>query len=441
MSLADYNKLKHIPGDRGNWLTGNFFEFLSNATGLWARLKEKYGDVYYLRILHRNQIILGGINTNKKVLVEESKNTENKEAWETALSDLFPNSLMLMDGAEHKYHRSIMHDAFKKPAMHGYLKAMPDIIKANLKSLPAKGTKELFPYYKMLTLKLATKVFFGFGEGQDLTKINKAVTDIVMASTAMPFNLPFTPYRKGINGRKYLKQLFLDLVNERRQNPGPDLFSKLCLAENEEGEKFTNEEIADHLNFILMASHDTTAITLTWMTYFLAKYPEWQDIIRKEISDVRTDELELSDFRSFEKLSLVLKESLRIHPPLTMVMRKLTKDMEIGQHLLPKDALVACNFQLTHQDVRIWTDPDKFDPNRFSDGRKEHMKCPFAYAPFGAGQHHCIGYSFAEMQIKLVFIEMLQQYRLSVPEGYEAKVQDVPLKQPKDNLPIILEKL
>ena len=103
--------------------------------------------------------------------------------------------------------------------------------------------------------------------------------------------------------------------------------------------------------------------------------------------------------------------------------------------------MVACVFQLTHHDERVWTNPELFDPNRFSKERKEHMKCPYAYAPFGAGPHHCIGYSFAEIQIKLVMTQLLQQFQLSKDPDYEAPIQDVPLKQPKDDLPLNISKL
>lgn len=441
MSLAKYKDLKHIPGDRGHWLTGHFFEFISDATGLWSRLKKTYGDIYYYRVLHRNQVMLAGTDTNKRILVEESRNTENKEAWETALSDLFPNSLMLMDGDTHKYHRSIMLDAFKKPAMQGYLDLMPVIISKALDDLPAKQIHDMFPFYKMLTLRLATRVFFGLSDDQDLTKINQAITDMVLASTTVPLNIPFTTFHRGIKGRKYLSKFFTELINERRENPGSDLFSKLCQAEDEEGNTFTDQEIVDHLIFILMASHDTTAITLTWMSYLLAKHPHWQETVREEVKDVDPRHLDLNDMRSYESLSLVLKETLRIYPPLTMVVRKLLKQMEIGEHLLPKDTLVACNFQLTHRDERVWSDPLSFDPLRFVEDRKEHMKCPFAYAPFGAGPHHCIGYSFGEMQIKLVLIELLQRFKLSLKKDYEVQVQDVPLQYPKDNMPLMIESL
>ena len=441
MALKGYKDLKHLPGSRGNLITGHFISFITNASGLWRKLKDRFGDVYYYRILHRNQVVLGGLDTNKRILVKEAKKTENKEAWETALSDLFPNSLMLMDGAEHKYHRSIMLDAFKKDALQGYLSIMPSIVKNELKSLPTDGVEKLFPFYKNLTLRLATQVFFGLSDTEDLTPINTAISDMVGASTAVPINLPFTSYRRGIRGRQYLKRYFRSIIHDKRKNPGSDLFSKLCVAQNEDGQTYTDEEIVDHLIFVLMASHDTTAITLSWMSYFLAKYPEWQTKARTEIAEINVNELRIADFRGMEVLGNILKETLRIHPPLTMVVRKLLEDMEINGHQIPSDTLVACVFQLTHHDERVWTNPDQFDPDRFSSNRKEHMKCPYAYAPFGAGPHHCIGYSFAEMQIKLVITEILQQYKLSCSADYTAVVQDVPLKQPKDNLPLNISKL
>ena len=348
---------------------------------------------------------------------------------------------MLMDGDEHKYHRSIMQDAFKKEPMRGYLSLMPGIIKNQLKSLSADGSYEMFPFYKNLTLSLATQVFFDLSPDQDLTKINRAITDIVAAAAALPVNLPFTKYRQGINGRKYLKKYFASIIQDRRENPGEDLFSKFCVAKNEEGKSFTDEEIIDHLIFVLMASHDTTAITLTWISYFLAKYPDWQRQVREEIAGVNSDELSIADLREFRTLSDVLKETLRVHPPLTMVARKTAQAMEVEGLMIPKDTLVSCSFHLSHNDERVWTNPDQFDPERFSIQRKEHMKCPYAYAPFGAGPHHCIGYSFAEMQIKLVMIQLLQGYEISCNADYEASVQDVPLKTPKDNLPLNISKL
>jgi len=96
--------------------------------------------------------------------------------------------------------------------------------------------------------------------------------------------------------------------------------------------------------------------------------------------------------------------------------------------------------QMTHQDERIWTQPDRFDPERFNAERKEQNRCPFAYMPFGAGNHHCIGFQFAEMSTKLGVSMLTNRYELSLRDGYESKARAVPFKQPKDRMPIRLSK-
>lgn len=440
MSSITLKDLKHIPGSTGLPIFGNFFEYISNATNFYESRRKKYGDVFKSQTLLGTTVILCGPTANKLILVEEGKFTSNQEAWEMVLSDLFPNGLMLMDGDRHQYHRSIMQEAFKKDPMQGYLEIMPEIISDGLAELNGKKRVLFFPFFKNLTLKLASKVFFGLELNEDLKKINKAISDIVGASAAIPVNLPFTKYGRGIKGRAFLVDYFKSILPERRNNPGKDLFSRLCHAKSEEGNQFTDQEIIDHLIFVLMAAHDTTAISLTFMSYFLAKHPEWQSKVREESQLINLQNpLLVNDLRKLEQTGLVMKETLRVHPPLITVIRKLEKELTVNGYKIPKNTFVNVVFQITHQDKSVWTNPEKFDPERFNSERKEQLKCPFAYAPFGAGKHHCIGYAFAEMQIKLVISELLKQFKLSLPENYQCPIQDVPLKQPKDDLPMFLE--
>lgn len=440
MSQITKKDLEHIPGDLGLPIIGNFFEFIRDATLFYESRKKKYGDVFKMKTPWALSVVLTGTNANKFILVEQGKCTSNKEAWEMSIGELFPNGLMLMDGEQHKYHRGIMQDAFKKEPIQGYLDIMPNIIKKEIDSLLGQEKILAFPFFKNLTLKIAAHVFFGLDMKEDLSQINTAITDIVNAATAIPIKLPFTKYQKGLNGRAFLVDYFRSILPERRKNPGKDLFSKLCQATSEEGNQFTDDEIIDHLIFILMAAHDTTAITLTLMTYFLAKYPNWQKQVREEVSFLNIcKKLKTNDLRKLEKTGLVMKETLRMHPPLIMVTRKLEKEMEVYNYKIPKNTFVNLVFQLSHHDKRSWSKPSEFDPERFNKIRNEQSKCPFGYAPFGAGKHHCIGFNFAEILVKLSLTELLQRFKVSVPEGYECPIKDVPLKQPKDNLPLYLK--
>ena len=132
MPLKTHKDLKHIPGSIGLPYFGDFFPYVANASKFFNEKRKEYGDVFKLRTPFGTSVVLCGPTANKFILIEQSKFTNNQEAWETVLSDLFPNGLMLMDGEKHKTHRSIMNEAFKKNPMQGYLEIMPEIISNEL---------------------------------------------------------------------------------------------------------------------------------------------------------------------------------------------------------------------------------------------------------------------------------------------------------------------
>ncbi len=192
---------------------------------------------------------------------------------------------MLIDGEKHKVYRSIMNEAFKKEPMQGYLEMMPGVIHSEIEHLSEKDKILAFPFFQELTLSIATKVFFGLKSNNEIKKLNRAISAIVNAALKIPINLPFTKFGKGIRARSFLVQYFHSIIKEKRKNPGKDLCSRFCTAQSEEGNQFTDQEIIDHLIFVLLAAHDTTAITLTVMTYYLSRFPDWQAALYREAND------------------------------------------------------------------------------------------------------------------------------------------------------------
>ena len=128
-----------------------------------------------------------------------------------------------------------------------------------------------------------------------------------------------------------------------------------------------------------------------------------------------------------------------MYPPLSTLPKYSMSDFEFEGLTIPAGAIVATYPIHTHYMESYWSDPTRFDPERFSAARAEHKNHPYCWVPFSGGAHMCIGLHFAVMQIKLVMFEMLRQYRWSLAPGYEMPVQQAPISKPRDNLPIDVE--
>lgn len=405
-------------------------------------LNQKYGNVVMQKVGNMEVVYLFGADANRLALLNPDNILSNKKAWDQIIGRLFPNGLMLRDAEDHRYHRRLMQAGFKSKAMQGYFSQMaPQIARAIAKWSPTVGSEKTlaYPMFKNTTLDLAATVFLGMDLGADARKINKAFESTVAASMwRFPFAFPGTLLWRGIRARKTMCNFFQPMIEERKAGEGQDLFSILCRAQDEDGNRYTDQEIVDHINFLMMAAHDTTTSALTSMTYALAKHPEWQERLWGEMSAFEGKDLEPQDLNAMVETEYVMKEALRLYPPLSTLPKFSNKEFEFEGYTIPAEAMVITSPIHTHYSDRYWDDPKVFDPLRFGDVRKEHKRNAYSWIPFSGGAHMCIGLHFAEMQIKLVIFEMLKNYRWSVPQDYEMPVQQSPISKPTDGLPITL---
>jgi cytochrome P450 len=431
--------LSHIPGATGLPLMGDTIRFLKKPQELFNKKQEQYGNIFKYRMFGRKYVCIMGAAGNRFVLVEQTKHFSSKDGW-VLINELFHGGLMLQDGEEHKHHRGILQTAFKKEALQHYVETMNPLVKAYTKKMVQQREVTVFPCIKELTLQLAGSVFFDLDFSNNLQHINQAIINMVQASiTPFHINLPFTTYGKGMQGRKVLQAYFSTIIKERRQQPGNDMLSNLCLATDEAGNTLSDDEIIDHLIFFIMAAHDTTASSLTSIIYELAMHQNWQQQLREECRHIHHDTV--SDGRAIhqsldalEKTGWVIKETLRLHPPLILIPRKAQTDMQFENTHIPAGTNVTLLLYHNHNNRAYWSDPLAFDPHRFSAEISEHKKCPHAYAPFGAGQHFCLGHAFADLQMKLVLVHLLKNYKWQLPANYQPVYTHIPIQHPKDGL-------
>lgn len=434
-----------IPTVHGASMIKQFLMMRRDLLGHLQRHEAQFGPVWRTPMGKSNIISLLGPDAFEFVVKNRDNAFSSALGWEFYIGRVFPGAIMAMDGDQHRYQRRIMQVAFRKSALRSYIEQMSPAIESGLGAwLPdkqASGQRLMFGLLKQLTLDLAASVFMGVNLGSRATQLNRAFIDTVEASLALiRAPIPGLAMWRGIRGRKLLVERFRALIPEKRQHHSSDFFSEFCHVESEQGEKFTDQEIIDHMIFLMMAAHDTTTSTLSTMMYLLARYPQWQERLRSEAQSLGKLQLEYDDLEKLPLLTCTMREALRMYPPLTSMPRMCTRDTEFQGYEIPGGTLVGVYPIHVHYMPSLWTEPQRFDPERFLPDRQEDKRHACAWIPFGGGAHLCIGQHFATLQVKAIMHRLLLRYRWSVPEGYEMPYQMVPIAKPRDGLPVTLQR-
>jgi cytochrome P450 len=384
-------------------------------------------------------VFLFGPDANRAVLLDRADSLSSREPWMMIMGTIFPNGLLLRDGAEHRHHRKIMHEAFKRPVLREYALRMNPAIERSLDGWPGSGRLQAFGAFKALTLDIAASIFVGVDLGRESRRMNEAFEAMVAAAMPGP-RIPFVGrHHRGVIGRRYMLELLYGMLEKKRGDAGSDLFSRLCRARSETGGFFSDADVLDHMVFLMMAAHDTTTSTLTSLVWELAKHPEWQERIRAESLALGEPHPDLDALDRLESLTFAMQETLRRYPPLPVIPRTTLRDYEWEDYRIPPGTMVVVSPIHTHYMAEWWDAPERFDPLRFAPQRAEHERHTHSWIPFGGGTHMCIGRRFAEAQVRLVAHQLLRRFRWSVPAGYEMPVQQAPISKPVDGLPIDVE--
>ncbi len=440
-----------MPGDRGRFpVAGDVFEIVRNPENWMRRKQTQYGNIFWTEFMGMKQVALVGPEANQVMLLDRDKVFSSTWGWDWFIGKLFPRGLMLRDFDDHKIHRRVMQTAFRKEAMQRYVEILKPEIARGIEKWGTgtfglkrqKSAVAFYPTIKSMTLDLATVTFMGEKVGKKADELNAAFVACVEAGGAwIKYPIPGLKYRKGLEGRKLLEDFFYSNIPAKRASEGEDIFSQLCHAVDEEGNRYTDQDVVDHMIFLMMAAHDTTTITLTTMMYELGKHPEWQERLRQESLDIGKPSLDYEDMSTMTGIELVMKESMRLIAPVPLIPRSTTREIELSGYRIPPQTLITASIDYTHRMPEYWPDPEKFDPERFAEDRREDLVHKYAFSPFGGGAHKCIGMHFADQEVKAVMHQILLKYRWNVSKNYKMELDFSSLPKPKDRLPIVLERI
>ncbi len=430
-------ELDALPGEDGWPVVGNTLKMLRDPKAFGDRMVATYGRIYRNNSFGERTVMLLGADANELVLMDRERIFSSEQGWGPLLNLLFPRGLMLMDFDHHRSERKVLGVAFKPEPMRHYAHRLDQGIARRVEQWSAQGEFRFYDAIKQLSLDLAADCFLGMELGDEADRVNQAFVDEVQASVA-PIRRPWpgTLMKKGVDGRRYLIELFEREVPRRRAGGGQDFFSHFCRAEDEDGRPLSPAAIADHMNFLMMAAHDTITSSATSLVMLLGRNPDWQERLAAEVATL--DGVYPDALERLVETEWAFKEALRIVPPVPSLPRRALRPFDFGGYTIPAGSQVGISVGWTHHSRDYWDAPERFDPLRFTPeaSRGRHR---FAWLPFGGGAHMCVGLHFATMQVRLLVAHMLRDHRIVPAAGAGEKWQWFPIPRPRDGLPVRLQ--
>ena len=271
-------------GDRGKPLVGSLLDYIRDPVALMHHHWTTYGAVSKLRVFGGDAVLLLGPDACEEAFRNKDKAFANGPAWTRLVGPFFTRGLMLIDFEEHHAHRRIMQEAFTRDRLESYAERMGPAIERGLGEWRAQDDFLAYPALKQLTLDVAADIFMGGAEDHgpaDMDRVNEAfIACVQAASGVVRARIPFTRWGRAYAGRDVLDDFLRHYLPARRATRTSDIFSVLCHIESEDGERFSDDDVVNHMIFLMMAAHDTSTITTSTMLQYLGQHPEWQERCR-----------------------------------------------------------------------------------------------------------------------------------------------------------------
>ncbi|WP_322745551.1 cytochrome P450 [Plectonema radiosum] len=255
----------------------------------------------------------------------------------------------------------------------------------------------------------------------------------------IPLNLPWTNFGKALRSRKLLVKQIEEIVLQRQQQPASnkDALGMLLQATDDDGNKLSVEEIKDQILTLLFAGHETLTSAIASMCLLLAQHPEVFEKVRHEQQQLGFSQpLTSENLKQMTYLDQVIKEVLRLIPPVGGGFRQVIESCEFNGYFIPQGWSVLYNVPKTNQDSSVYTEPSKFDPERFAPSRAEDKTKPFTHVTFGGGMRECIGKEFAKLEMKLFAALLVREYKWELLPEQDLTIIPAPTAYPKDKLKV-----
>lgn len=384
----------------------------SLLAGMEAMHKE-LGNIFAITMPGFKPVVLSGPDNARELLV----NQRGQFKWRTEndpVTRLLRHGVLVEDGDSHDRLRSYMQPALKRSEIERYLPGMLESSDQVIQSWENGSTQDMLVEMRKLALMILMRSLFSVDIAPDLDwlwdPILRVLKYISPGIWIIKPDLPRLGYQAAIDA---LDDYLFAIIRERRmdKNNYADMLSDLL-----DKEEMDDDLIRDQMLTMLIAGHDTSTALLAWTLHLLGRHPEAMERVREEVEQVLGDEiLNMESIGRMHYMEQVLKETLRLFPPIHAANRVADSDISLQGCPVSKGSRVMFSYYLTHRDEESWENAGKFEPSRF-DKNKPQKHPPFSYLPFGGGPRNCIGAAFSQIEAKVVLARIVQAVDLEFVE-------------------------
>lgn len=428
-----------IPDVKGIPLVGSTLEMAKDPAAFFVRAYRDYGPVYRVNVFGRKQYCIAGVEAAKLMSTKKGRDgLRSKEFWQDFVDHFGASkTLTQIDGEEHRKMRGIMRKGFSREAAAGKYHMLTDIgdisIARDWKQGDSVPVVEAFQY---MIVQMIGEMMSGDAPLEYVKDIRTNILFLLNTLVARVRPKVFLKSPKFNKASKRVDELGEKMIAQFKEyadtgNLPDNLLGDVYQAHIDDPDFIQARDLSVLLTGPYVAGLDTVANTVAAATYGILKTPGVLEKVQAEADALYSkDTVTEMDIRGLDYIQGCLKEAMRLWPIAVAQMRTTNHDLEFEGHVIPKDELIFIGTSVPHFMDEYFPDPFKFDPERFNDERREHMK-PGVYAPFGRGPHSCLGQNLAEVLMGVIMARLFHRLDLSLdPPDYVLKTKSAPTPGP-----------
>ena len=411
-------------------LLGHLLELRRAPIELMQRIHEECGEIGEMRLAHHPVVMLYGEEAQRSFFRAPDEQLDQAAAY-PFMTPIFGKGVVF-DATPEQRKQAIRNQSLRDQQMRGHAEVIAAETEAMLARWGESGEIDLMEFLAELTIYTSSSCLLGAEFRQELTpEFAEAFRDLEAGTDALAYVNPYLPlptFRRRDRARRRLVELIEGIIAQRRaeERETSDLVHVLTKLRNADGSRrYSADQITGMFISMMFAGHHTTSSTASWTLIEFLRHPEFLAGVVEELDGLFADGRDVSyhALREIPQLESGIRESLRLHPPLIILMRKAVTDFHYKDWTVKAGKTVAVSPAVSNRMAEYFPEPQRFDPARYGPGREED-KQGFTWLPFGAGRHRCVGAAFAMMQLKAIFSVLLRHYRFETAQPADSYRND-----------------